>query len=159
MSAKTIKLELSVEEARALVPHIAVQGTPAFLLSSKLGEALAAHEQDEKRAALWLPWSVLVPTRLGPPFAWGVSWNPTKGEEPLVPHGLTEAQAKLMATAPGLAEDAVTSRELLMAWLRYYGLQPGMGTNTMDAHSAETRQHIKRITEHLTKASWIEGDA
>jgi hypothetical protein len=93
MSGITIKL--SVEEARALMSARTIGNDIAHRLHS----ALAAHEREEKRAALGLPWE---PYEMSNGY-----WTIRNGRGGCSTPSATipeEAVARLMAAAPDLAE-------------------------------------------------------
>jgi hypothetical protein len=143
-----IKLELTPGQLRDLSRgHLAAK-------VERLAEAtLAAHEREEKREALCAPWEAMpnhseVGGRMFSVMCWETRAN-GKVQEALASE-LTESQARLMAAAPELAEDAATSRELLKEWLKL------MFSSNMSAISGKTCTHIERITARLKKAGWDE---
>jgi hypothetical protein len=138
MSDDKITLELTPDQLRDLSRgHLAAK-------VERLAEAtLATHEREEKRKALGLPWKI---RRHGIDNLFEVAGECGNA----LTYPITEPQARLMAASPSLAEDAVTSRELLKEWLKL------TYSSNMSAISGKTCTHIERITARLKKAGWDE---
>ena len=92
-----ITIKLSPEEVRGLM-HGATSDTAAGI--NKLREAIAAHEREEKRGELGLPWY----TRSDADSAYNVMYHHRDGGERCLAAGLNRGRAKLCAAAPDLAE-------------------------------------------------------
>lgn len=102
----SIKLELTEAEAEWLASLTTLTDSDSVgaVVIQKCEGILAVRRSAARRVALGLPWRPFENPGFGqPPFAWGIEWEATAGSAPLVPQGLTEAQARLMAAAPDLA--------------------------------------------------------
>jgi hypothetical protein len=140
-----ITIKLSVEEARALVqpdPHVYIDDA-SRTADRKLMAALAAHERDEKRKALGLPWAAAVHRRLPEGSTWLVmsAALDCDGHTAIRLAGdLTEPQARLMAAAPDLAEALEAAIEF-------------MDPDASDCQAQ--RDFCEGLREALRKAGWL----